>query len=97
MSAATLERPTTSPRLHVVEAPAPRQSPVGPPRSWSPYDAPVHQSSASTRTDKLAYAATLAVIQPAYVVASVVGACGLAIGTPIVLAWEQLQERRYRA
>jgi len=57
----------------------------------------VHQGSASTRRDKLAYAATLAVSRPASVVASVVGACGLAIGTPIVLAWEQRQERRYRA
>ena len=38
-------------------------------------------------------AATLAVAQPAYIVASVVGACGLAIGTPIVLAWEQRRER----
>jgi hypothetical protein len=96
MTTATLDRPTTFPDT-VVEAPTPRQSPVGPPRSWSPYDAPVHQGSASTRRDKLAYAATLTVIQSAYVVASVVGACALAVGTPIVLAWELRQERRYRA
>jgi hypothetical protein len=96
MTAATIDRPTTFPDP-VVDAPTPRQSPVGPARSWSPYDAPVHQGSASTRKDKLAYAATLAVSQPAYVVASVIGACGLAIGTPIVLAWEQHRDRRYRA
>jgi hypothetical protein len=96
MTTATLDRPTTFPDP-VVDAPAPPRSPVGPSQPWSPYDAPVHQGSASTRRDKLAYAATLAVSQPASVVASVVGACGLAIGTPIVLAWEQRQERRYRA
>jgi len=102
MATGTLERPTTFVERAttfadpvVVDAPTPRRSPVGP-RSWSPYDAPVHRGSAATRTDRLAYAAILAVSQPAYVLASVVGACGLAIGAPIVLAWGQRQERRYR-
>jgi hypothetical protein len=63
-----------------------REAPV---RSWSPYDAPVPQGSASSRKDKLVLAATLVVSNPLYVIASIVGACGLAIGTPIVLAWDQ--------
>ena len=58
-------------------------------RSWSPYDAPVHEGSASSRMDKLVYGATLVVSNSVYVVARIVGACGLAIGTPIVLAWDQ--------
>ena len=44
-----------------------------------------------------AYAASLAVSQPAYILASVVGACALAIAAPVVLAWQQRQERRYGA
>jgi hypothetical protein len=50
----------------------------------------------ATRTDKLLNAATLAVSGPAYLVASVVAACGLAVGAVIVLAWERRQERPYR-
>jgi hypothetical protein len=100
MTTATLPRPTTVPRPTtlpgpvVLDAPTLREAPA---RSWSPYDAPVYQGSASTLTDKLVHAATLVVSYPASVIASVVGACGLAIGTPIVLASEQRQERRHRA
>jgi hypothetical protein len=85
----TLDRPTTLPIPVPVDALVLREAPVPSRPAWSPYDAPVHQGSASTGTDKLVYAATLAVGNSAYVVASIVGACGLAIGTPIVLAWEQ--------
>jgi hypothetical protein len=97
MATGTLERPTAFADPVVVDLPTPRRSSVEPSRSWSPYDAPVHRGSAATRKDRFAYAATLAVSQPAYIVASLVGACGLAIATPIVLAWEQRQGRRYRA
>lgn len=85
----TLDRPTTLPIPVPVDAPKLREAPVQSRPAWSPYDAPVYQGSASTRTDELVYAATQAASNSAYVIASIVGACGLAIGTPIALAWDQ--------
>lgn len=92
MTTATLPRPTTPPSPTTppgpvfLDAPVLREAPV---RSWSPYDAPVHEGSAASRMDELVYAATLALGNSAYVVASIVGACALAIGTPIALAWDR--------
>jgi hypothetical protein len=67
-------------------------------RSWLPRSARSDsRGSGVSATNKLKYVATDAVGGPAYVVASVVGAVGLAVGGSIVLVAALLKERRYQA